>query len=92
MNREGIQAIIDRAWDREKRSEATFESEKTTIIHFNRIKDRLNTHPLIIKGKTITPKDAAKILGVVVDSGLHYEQHMANAATKVSGCDNSSQE
>ncbi|OBS17158.1 hypothetical protein FPOA_12311 [Fusarium poae] len=33
-NREGIQAIIDRALDWERRSGATFESDKTTIAHF----------------------------------------------------------
>jgi hypothetical protein len=81
-NHEGIQAIIDRALDWEKRSGATFEGEKTTITHFSRIKDRINTTPFIVKGKTVTPKDTAKILGVVMDSELRYRQHMANAATK----------
>jgi hypothetical protein len=35
-NREGIQAIIDQAMDWERRSGATFEGEKTVIIHFTR--------------------------------------------------------
>jgi hypothetical protein len=81
-NREGIQAIINRALDWEKRSGATFEGEKTTIIHFSRIAGRINTTPFIIKGKIVTPKDTAKILGVVMDSELRYKQHIANAATK----------
>ncbi|XP_044715289.1 reverse transcriptase (RNA-dependent DNA polymerase) domain-containing protein [Hirsutella rhossiliensis] len=35
-NREGIQAIIDDALEWEARSGATFETEKTTIVHFTR--------------------------------------------------------
>jgi hypothetical protein len=37
-NREGIQATIDQAMDWERRSGATFEGEKTVIIHFTRIR------------------------------------------------------
>ena len=81
-NREGIQTIIDRAMDWEKRSGATFEGDKTTVIHFSRNADRTNTMPFTVKGEIVTPKDAAKILGVVMDSELRYKQHMANAATK----------
>jgi hypothetical protein len=81
-NREGILTIIDRAMDWEKRSGATFEGDKTTAIHFSRNADRTNTIPFTVKGETVIPKNAAKILGVVMDSGLRYKQHMANAATK----------
>ena len=81
-NREGIQAIIDRAMDWEKRSGATFEGEKTTVMHFTRNVNRTNAVPFIIKGETVTPKQTAKILGVVMDTELRYKQHMANAATK----------
>lgn len=38
--------------------------------------------PLIIKGETVAPTEAAKILGVVMDSKLKYRQHIANAANK----------
>ena len=81
-NREGIQAIIDRAVEWEKRSGATFEGEKTTVIHFSRNADRTNNTPFIVKGETISPKNTAKILGVVMDSELRYKEHIANAATK----------
>jgi hypothetical protein len=81
-NQEGIQAIIDRAIDWERRSGATFEGEKTILIHFTRRADRANTTPFIIKGKAVTPSNTAKILGVVMDAELRYKQHVANAATK----------
>ncbi|KAL3702678.1 hypothetical protein TMatcc_011258 [Talaromyces marneffei ATCC 18224] len=81
-NRSGIQAIINRALDWERRSGATFEGQKTAIVHFTRNTDRSSSTPFVIKGKLVKPKDSAKILGVVMDSQLRFEKHIANAATK----------
>ncbi|RKK21135.1 hypothetical protein BFJ66_g17708, partial [Fusarium oxysporum f. sp. cepae] len=81
-NRRGIQAIIDKALDWEKRSGATFEAEKTAIIHFTRYTGRVDSEPFTIKGERVFPKDQVKILGVIMDSRLHYKQHIARAATK----------
>jgi endonuclease/exonuclease/phosphatase family metal-dependent hydrolase/ribonuclease HI len=81
-NREGIQAIIDRAMEWERRSGATFEGDKTVIIHFTRRPDRTSTRPFSIKGEAIAPKETAKILGVIMDSGLRYVQHIGKATTK----------
>ncbi|KAF5725014.1 reverse transcriptase [Fusarium mundagurra] len=81
-NRKGIQAIIDKALDWEKRSGATFEAEKTAIIHFTRYTGRVDWEPFTIKGEKVSPKDQVKVLGVVMDSRLHYKQHMARAATR----------
>ncbi|KAF3392112.1 hypothetical protein DPV78_010808 [Talaromyces pinophilus] len=81
-NRPGIQAIIDRALDWERQSGATFESEKTAIIHFTRNIDRSSSTPFTIRGTMVKPKDSAKILGVMMDSQLRFKKHIANAATK----------
>ena len=81
-NREGIQAIIDKAINWEKRSGATFEGEKTVIIHFTRRPDRTSSTPFSIKGESIKPQETAKILGVVMDAQLRYKQHIAKTATK----------
>ena len=81
-NQDGIQAIIDKAMDWERRSGATFEGEKTVIIHFTRRADRTSTRPFTIKGETIAPRDTSKILGVTMDSQLRYKQHIAKTATK----------
>ena len=81
-NREGIQTIIDEALDWERRSGATFEGEKTILIHFTRNPNRTSTAPMTIKGEAVAPRESAKILGVVVDSKLWYKQHIARAATK----------
>ena len=81
-NREGIQAIIDRALEWERRSGATFEGKKTAIIHFTRCPDRTDAAPFMIKGQVIVPSATAKILGVLMDTQLRYKQHIARATTK----------
>ena len=81
-NRERLQIIIDEALDWERRSGATFEGEKTILIHFTRNPNRTSTTPMTIKGEVVEPKETAKILGVVMDSKLWYKQHIARAATK----------
>ncbi|KAJ0130720.1 Myosin heavy chain kinase B [Fusarium oxysporum f. sp. albedinis] len=59
-NRRGIQAIIDKALDWERRSGATFEAEKTAIIHFTRYTGRVDSEPFTIKGERVSPKDQVK--------------------------------
>ncbi|KAK1463703.1 zinc knuckle [Colletotrichum tamarilloi] len=82
-NREGIQNIIDRALEWERRSEATFETDKTAIIHFTR-NWRLppDSTSFVIKGDTVRPKDHVKVLGVTMDTKLRFEKHIADATTK----------
>ncbi|KAF6525751.1 hypothetical protein HZS61_011546 [Fusarium oxysporum f. sp. conglutinans] len=81
-NRVGIQAVIDRALEWERRSGATFEEDKTVIIHFTRHHERTDESPYTIKGQAIIPKKSGKILGLVMDSELRYEEHVKEAATR----------
>lgn len=81
-NQEGIEAIIDEALDWERRSGATFEAEKTAIIHFAPKMRKSDHESFIIKGQTVVPKDHVKILGVLMDTRLKYKEHMARAASK----------
>ncbi|KAM4062570.1 reverse transcriptase (RNA-dependent DNA polymerase) [Hirsutella rhossiliensis] len=81
-NRDGIQSIIDEALDWEKRSGATFEAEKTSVIHFTRIAERDSDLPLIIKGNDVKPKSNVKLLGVIMDKALRFKEHIARAAAK----------
>ena len=81
-NREGIEAIINDALDWERRSGATFEAEKTAIIHFTRKPYKSATEPFTIKGQAVSPKDCVKILGVLMDAKLKYKEHIAKAASK----------
>jgi ribonuclease HI/exonuclease III len=81
-NREGIEVIINDALDWERRSGATFEAEKTAIIHFTRKSYKSESEPFIIKGQVVQPKDHVKILGVVMDAKIKYKEHIARAASK----------
>ena len=81
-NRVGIQTIIDEALGWAKRSGATFEADKTAIIHFTRTKTRSSDASFWIEGLQVKPKDSAKILRVIMDAGLRYREHVASAAAK----------
>jgi hypothetical protein len=55
-NREGIEAIIKQALDWERRSGATFEAEKTAIIHFPLRPTNWNRNLLPSKDKPLSRK------------------------------------
>jgi hypothetical protein len=81
-NWEGIKVIINEVLNWEKRSSATFEADKTAIIHFTPKAYKLDQGPFTIKGQTIEPKDHVKILGVLIDARLKYKEHIARAVSK----------
>lgn len=81
-NRNGVESIIHDALDWERRSGATFEATKTAIIHFTRLDYKTDSKPFTIKGQAIHPKDRVKILGLVMDAGLKYREHIARAASR----------
>ncbi|EGU72886.1 hypothetical protein FOXB_16605, partial [Fusarium oxysporum f. sp. conglutinans Fo5176] len=81
-NRDGINEIIKKALDWERRSGATFEAEKTAIIHFTRKAYKSDSEPFAIRGQLVQPKTQVKVLGMIMDAGLKYKEHIARAATK----------
>lgn len=81
-NRGPIEAIVERALQWERKSGATFEGDKTSLVHFTRDPRRTDMTPILVKGQPVVPKDNAKVLGVVMDSALRFQEHIANAATK----------
>ncbi|KAL9561366.1 hypothetical protein ACKAV7_014721 [Fusarium commune] len=81
-NRDGIRKIIRKALDWEKRSGATFETEKTAIIHFTRKEYKSDEEPFAIRGQLVRPKTQVKVLGMIMDAGLKYKEHIARAAAK----------
>jgi hypothetical protein len=52
-NRDGMKEIIKKALDYERRSGATFEAEKTAIIHFTRKAYKSNAEPFAIRGQLV---------------------------------------
>lgn len=81
-NRGPMETIVERALAWERRSGATFEGDKTSLVHFTRDRRRTDTVPLMVKGEPVLPRSNAKILGVIMDPGLRFKEHIANAATK----------
>ncbi|KAJ6041450.1 hypothetical protein N7460_006840 [Penicillium canescens] len=81
-NRHGIETIVNEALDWERRNGATFEAEKTAIIHFAPKAHKLDSEPFTIKGETVEPRDHVKVLGVIMDTRLKYREHIARAASK----------
>jgi ribonuclease HI len=68
----------------EKASGAVFESSKTAFIHFTRsaMLARDSDMPLQCKQDTIDRGQSVKILGVIMDQGLKYKEHIAGKADK----------
>ncbi|KAJ5860661.1 uncharacterized protein N7529_007971 [Penicillium soppii] len=81
-NRDGITTIVNEALDWEKRSGATFEADKTAIIHFAPKARKVDQEPFTVKGQTVVPKIKVKILGVLMDTRLEFKEHIARAASK----------
>ncbi|EAQ90175.1 hypothetical protein CHGG_06794 [Chaetomium globosum CBS 148.51] len=81
-NREGIEAIIRDALDWETRSGATFNVQKTAIIHFTRTIYKTDAQPFTIKGQIVKPQDHVKVLGILMDTKLKYKEHIWRAASK----------
>jgi ribonuclease HI len=86
-NLETIQnVVLPRALDWASRSGATFEGDKTTLIHFVPARRQKNVprpmQALRIEGALVEPSDSVKILGVVLDSELNFKEHVARAAKR----------
>lgn len=72
-NREGITTIINEALDWEKRSGATFEADKTAIIHFAPKARKVDREPFTVKGQTVEQQR---------DTRLKYREHITKAVSK----------
>ena len=81
-NKERLQAIVQRATEWERRSGASFEGDKTAFIHFTRNSRQSAEDPISVKGEEVRPTPSVKILGLVMDSRLRYQEHTARAATR----------
>jgi ribonuclease HI len=81
-NYAGVGRIIDQALEWERRSGATFEADKTAVIHFTRNMVKTDRTRFAIKGREIEPKSSVKVLGLVMDTALRYKEHIRETARK----------
>lgn len=63
---------------------ATFELDKTELIHFHRKRQVINS-PLDIQGITLEPKEIVKWLGFWLDQRLSYKTHVDKRLQLASG-------
>ena len=77
-----IQEVVNHALAWELRSGATFEEEKTALVHFTRNCNLQSNTPITIKGTEILPKSETKVLGVIMDSGLRFKNHIQKISNK----------
>jgi ribonuclease HI len=68
----------------ESESGAVFEASKTAFIHFTRYSDLLRDSdmPLCFKEDQIQPSQSIKVLGVILDQGLRFKEHLAGKAER----------
>ena len=81
-NLSGIREVVNHALAWERRSGATFEGEKTALVHFTRNAKKQSTTPINIKGVDVAPRGETKVLGVILDSALRFKNHIKNASIK----------
>jgi hypothetical protein len=81
-NKDRLQAIVQQATEWESRSGASFEGDKTAFIHFTRNSSQTADESITVKEQEVRPTSSVKILGLVMDSRLRYQEHAARAATR----------
>jgi len=76
--------IIPEAQQWEAERGASFDPGKTHFIHFSRTSagERVSSTPIVFKDQVIQPSQSVKLLGVIMDSGLRYGQHIARTAKR----------
>jgi hypothetical protein len=95
-NMDRLNAIAQRATVWESRSGASFKGDKTAFIHFTRNSRQSVDGPISVKGEEVLPTTSVKVLSLIMDSRLRYQEHTARAATKglqaamaLNGCEGS---
>ena len=81
-NTTSLSEIINHALAWERYSGATFKGEKTTLVYFTRNAKLQSDIPLSIKGIDVKPQSEAKILGIIMDLGLRYKNHIKKVLSK----------
>ena len=77
-----IKEIVNYALAWELRSNIIFEGEKIVLVYFIRNSKLQSKTPMNIKEIEVLLKDKAKILNIIMDSGLRFKNHIKKAASK----------
>lgn len=78
--------VVPRALKWATDSGATFEGDKTTLIHFTHFRNTKKIaqplQALRVGEAVVAPSQSAKILGVIFDRELNFKEHVARAAKR----------
>lgn len=77
--------VVPRALKWAKDSGATFESNKTILMHFSRNSRKMataNSAPLRVGRHSVHPSKRERILGVIFDSELRFKDHLAKVKSR----------
>lgn len=76
--------VVPRALQWAKDSGATFESDKTVLMHFTRNRKKITDadSPLRVGSHVVLPSTKERILGVIFDSELRFKDHLAKVKTR----------
>ncbi|KYK57509.1 hypothetical protein DCS_04519 [Drechmeria coniospora] len=77
-----LPCTFEEALDWKSRSGASFEADKTAIIHFTRRACKVDPEPFTIKGQLVKPKTQVKVLEVIIDSRLKYKEPIKGQLVK----------
>lgn len=66
-----------------RQSGATFEADKTSLIHFTKRAGADDTRAVQFNGTAILPQRSVKVLGVTLDKKLAMDEHLSRVINKV---------
>nr|CAI5869558.1 unnamed protein product [Callosobruchus analis] len=85
---ETLQSEIDRINNLAESRGFRFSTAKTCYIHFCRLRTTHSPSPLTLKGESIAIKQKLKLLGIVFDTKLHWNDQIEYLITRCKKCVN----
>lgn len=65
-----------------RQSGATFEADKTSLMHFTRRAEADDSRAVRFNGIAILPQQSVKVLGVTLDKRLAMDEHLSRVINK----------
>ena len=83
-NTQALKIAHKKAEDWARKHGSVFATSKYTLVHFTRRRRINKAHPLRLPDITITPAQSCRYLGLQVDNGLNWRDHIQHIQQKAS--------
>jgi ribonuclease HI/exonuclease III len=83
-NTQALKIAHKKAEDWARKHGSVFATSKYTLVHFTRRRRINKAHPLRLPGITITPAQSCRYLGLQMDNGLNWRDHIQHIQQKAS--------